>query len=146
MTLIFTTIGSAADYGNFGRWLFFTLTVICWGAQFASMSLTCKHRSLNCPFKTDSSFVTFQAPDRWKAAMALYMIGFISYGATLVFYAAIFPKLARNTPHARNLREKYEAGEVSAEEYEREESLEKNRISNISTVCNLRLNPSFRRL
>jgi len=66
--------------------------------------------------------------------MALYMIGFITYGATLVFYAAVFPRLARNTPHARQLLEKYRVGEISAEEYEIEESLEKNRISNISTV------------
>jgi len=66
--------------------------------------------------------------------MALYMLGFISYGATLVFYAALFPRLARNTPHARSLRDKYERGEISAEEYEREESLEKNRIGNISTM------------
>ncbi|KAH8113677.1 MFS general substrate transporter [Phellopilus nigrolimitatus] len=114
MTLIFTTIGSAADYGNFSRWLILTFTVICWGAQFASMSLT--------------------SPDRWRGAMALYMIGFISYGATLVFYSALFPRLARNTLHARTLREKYECGEVSAAEYEQEESLEKNRISNISTT------------
>ena len=67
--------------------------------------------------------------------MALYIVGFVSYGATLVFYAALFPRLARNTPHARKLRARYEAGEIDAEEYEREESLEKNRISNISTVC-----------
>lgn len=40
MTLLFTTIGSAADYGMFGRWLLFAMTVICWVAQFASMSLT----------------------------------------------------------------------------------------------------------
>ena len=66
--------------------------------------------------------------------MALYMIGFITYGATLVFYAASFPRLARNTPHARKLRDMYQTGEISAEEYEVEESLEKNRISNISTV------------
>ena len=64
--------------------------------------------------------------------MFLYMVGFISYGATLVFYAAAFPRLARNTAHARELREKYDAGEIEREEYEREESLEKNRISNIS--------------
>ncbi|TDL30024.1 MFS general substrate transporter [Rickenella mellea] len=114
MTAIFTTIGSAADYGNFGRWLFLAMTTICWGAQFSSMSLT--------------------SSDRWKAAMALYIIGFVSYGATLVFYAAIFPRLARNTPHAKALREKYENGEIPFEVYEREESLEKNRISNISTM------------
>ena len=69
--------------------------------------------------------------------MALYMIGFISYGATLVFYAAIFPRLARNTPHARKLRDMLDNGEITAEEYEKEESLEKNRISNISTVSSL---------
>ena len=63
--------------------------------------------------------------------MALYVVGFVSYGATLVFYAAIFPRLARNTAHARELREKYDAGEIAREEYEREESLEKNRISNV---------------
>ena len=74
-------------------------------------------------------------PSRWGTAMALYMIGFIAYGATLVFYAASFPRLARNTSHARKLRDMYQAGEISAEKYEAEESLEKNRISNISTVC-----------
>lgn len=73
-------------------------------------------------------------PSRWGIAMVLYMISFITYGATLVFYAAVFPRLARNTPHARQLLEKYQAGEIPAEEYEVEESLEKNRISNISTV------------
>ncbi len=67
--------------------------------------------------------------------MGLYMVGFIAYGATLVFYAAVFPRLARNTAHARSLKEKYENGETPREEYEQEESLEKNRISNISTVC-----------
>lgn len=66
--------------------------------------------------------------------MALYMIGFISYGATLVFYAAAFPRLARNTAHSQELRRKHEAAEISREEYEVEESMEKNRISNISTV------------
>ncbi|KAI0249986.1 MFS general substrate transporter [Lactifluus subvellereus] len=114
MTMIFTTIGSAADYGTFGRWPLFVMTLICWTAQFASMSLT--------------------SASRWRLAMALYMISFVSYGATLVFYAAIFPRLARNTRHSRDLREKFDGGEISVEVYEREESLEKNRISNISTT------------
>lgn len=66
--------------------------------------------------------------------MALYMISFITYGTTLAFYFAVFPRLARNTPHARQLRNKYEGGEISAEEYEIEQSLEKNRICNTTTV------------
>lgn len=130
MTLIFTTIGSAADYGRFGRYLLLFVTVVCWAAQFASMSLICKCTILRSGISIHCS----SAPDRWKAALGLYMLGFISYGATLVFYAAIFPRLARNTPHARELRRRLEHGEVSPETYEMEESLEKNRISNISTV------------
>ncbi|KAI6135172.1 MFS general substrate transporter [Pisolithus thermaeus] len=114
MTAIFTTIGSAGDYGTFGRWLLFVVTVVCWAAQYACMALT--------------------SPSRWQPAMVLYIVGFVSYGATLVFYAAAFPRLARNTPHSRKLRDKYQNGEISAEEYEKEESLEKNRISNISTM------------
>lgn len=35
---------------------------------------------------------------------------------------------------SRQLRAEYEEGRLTREEYEREESLEKNRISNISTV------------
>ncbi|KAF9562450.1 MFS general substrate transporter [Agrocybe pediades] len=114
MTLIFTTIGSAADYGTFGRWLLFVITVICWASQYAEISLT--------------------VPSRWPLAMALFMIGFITYGATLVFYAALFPRLARNTQHSRTLLARYDAGEITREVYEVEESLEKNRISNISTT------------
>ncbi|KAF9461520.1 autophagy-related protein 22-like protein [Collybia nuda] len=114
MTLIFTTIGSAADYGTFGRWLLFCVTCVCWGAQFASISLT--------------------SPSRWPVAMAIYMISFISYGATLVFFAAAFPRLARNTAKARKLQEKLAAGEIDQATYDRDESMEKNRISSISTT------------
>ena len=42
--------------------------------------------------------------------MALYVVSFVSYGATLVFYAAAFPRLARNTPRTRALKAKYDAG------------------------------------
>lgn len=55
-------------------------------------------------------------------------------GATLVFYAALFPRLARNTPTSRSLRQRLNKKEITPENYETEESLEKNRISNISTV------------
>ncbi|KAG1782927.1 autophagy-related protein 22-like protein [Suillus placidus] len=114
MTAILTTIGSAADYGTFGRWLLFAITVVCWAAQYACMALT--------------------TPNRWVLAMVLYIIGFVSYSVTLVFYAALFPRLARNTPRARQLREKYENSEIPPEVYEQGESLEKNRITDIFTV------------
>ena len=74
------------------------------------------------------------APDLWKLAMVLFIVGYVSYVTAMVFYLAVFPRLGRNTTHSRNLREKYENGQISVEEYEREESLEKSRISNISMV------------
>jgi hypothetical protein len=40
MTVLFTTLGSAADYGMFARWLLLVTSLINWGVQFASMSLT----------------------------------------------------------------------------------------------------------
>ncbi|KAH9899451.1 MFS general substrate transporter [Cubamyces lactineus] len=112
MTLLFTTVGSVADYGPFGRWVLLVFTVLCWAAQIATISLN--------------------GPDRWRLAMALYIIGCVTYGAASVFCAAIFPRLARNTEHARELREKLRQGGISSEEYEHEESMEINRISNIS--------------
>ncbi|KAG2060272.1 hypothetical protein BDR06DRAFT_1002781 [Suillus hirtellus] len=114
MTVTLTTIGSAADYGTFGRWLLFAITVVCWAAQYACMTLT--------------------TPNRWVLAMIMSIVSFVSYSITLVFYAALFPRLARNTPRVRQLREKYENGEISPEVYDQEESLEKNRITDIFTV------------
>ncbi len=67
--------------------------------------------------------------------MVLFIIGFVTYGATLVFYAAAFPRLARNTARTRQLEDMYRKGEISKDELDLEVSLEKNRISNISTVC-----------
>ena len=107
MTAIFTTIGPAADYGTFGRWLLFTVTLVCWAAQYACMVL----RFNAGVFSTISSSS--------RSHMGLYIVGFVSYSATLVFYTADFPRLAWNTPHSRSLREKYENSYISVEEYER---------------------------
>jgi hypothetical protein len=67
-------------------------------------------------------------------AFIIYIINFTSFGATLVFYMAIFPRLARCTARTLEMRDKLSTGQVSKHEYDIEESMEKNRISNISTV------------
>ena len=90
--------------------------------------------SLVLKFSVCNREAEWVAPSRWHIAMALYIISFVTYGVSLVFFAAAFPRLARNTPYLWKLRGRYENGDISAEEYEREESLEKNRITNISTV------------
>ncbi|ESZ97147.1 autophagy-related protein Atg22B2 [Sclerotinia borealis F-4128] len=115
MTIIFVALGSAADYGNFGRWLFLFLTVVCWIFQYGMMSI--------------------KEPSQWPAAMALYIVSYISYGATLVFFSALFPRLARYMPHVRKARdEDLKDGKINQAEYDRIESMERNHISNISTA------------
>ncbi|KAI0306808.1 MFS general substrate transporter [Multifurca ochricompacta] len=114
ITIILTTISPAADYGSFGRWLLLGVTLISLGAQFSAMSLT--------------------RPGRWGASMAMYMTIFTTYGVTLALYTAIFPRLARHTRFSRDLRERYNRGEIPAEVYEEGESLERTRISNTITA------------
>ncbi|KAF8261785.1 autophagy-related protein 22-like protein [Lactarius quietus] len=115
MTVVYATFGPVADYRMIGRWLLLISTIICWAAQFASISLT--------------------SPSRWGAAMALYMISFTSRGIILAFIAALFPQLARNTRHSRELRKRRERGELSTEAYEKEKGIENNKISSFSMIC-----------
>ena len=132
MTLVYATIGPVADYGTCGRWLLLISTAICWAAQFASMSLTCRSQHLKpllrCALRRQL------APGSWGTAMALYIISFASRGITQSFYSAPFPHLARNTPHSRELRRKHERGELSPEAYEKERVIEKSKMSSISMV------------
>lgn len=71
---------------------------------------------------------------QWQSAIAVYLLGYISYGVTLVFYASIFPRLARNTAKTKDARAKLDRGEIATEEYEQTEMLERNRLSTISTA------------
>ncbi|KAI9830541.1 MAG: hypothetical protein M1819_005499 [Sarea resinae] len=115
MTLMFVWLGSAADYGSFGRWLLLVLTVICWAFQYG--------------------FMAIRHPSQWHSAMGLYIVSYVAYGATLVFYAAIFPRLARYMPDVRKARdEDLKEGKISQGEYDKIESMEKNHLSNISTA------------
>ncbi|KAJ5891885.1 uncharacterized protein N7473_008113 [Penicillium subrubescens] len=115
MTVIFVWLGSAADYGSFSRWLLLGLTVVCWALQYGMMAI--------------------RDPSQWPAAMGMYVVAYICYGATLVFYAAVFPRLARYMPHVRKAREEdLREGKIDQKEYDAIESLERNHISNISTA------------
>lgn len=114
MTMFFTSVGSLADYSNYNKWVLIGATVTCWASQFGWMGIT-------------------QA-DQWKSGVAVYLLGYISYGITLVFYASLFPRLARNTAKTKKAREQLDNGEIATEDYETVEMLERNRLSTISTA------------
>ena len=108
MTVIFVWLGSAADYGSFGRWLLLVLTVVCWALQYGMLAI--------------------RDPNQWPAAMGMYVVAYIAYGATLVFYAAVFPRLARYMPHVRKARDELRERKIDQQEYDTIESLERNHI------------------
>ncbi|CEJ04281.1 hypothetical protein RMCBS344292_18248 [Rhizopus microsporus] len=81
--LLFTTFGSLADYGRWNRYILFTATVI-----------SCLFQALPIVLINDDG-------SHWPLMMAVMIIGLIAYGATLVFYAAVFPILSDNLPAVR---------------------------------------------
>jgi hypothetical protein len=140
MTLIFTTVSAAADYGNLGRWMLLISTVICWGSQFATMALTGASYMRHLTYLNAGSRRKMCPPvgsSRWPVAFVLYVINFTSFGITLVFYIAMFPRLARCTPRTLEMRDQLIKGQISKQEYDVEESMEKNRISNTANVSRL---------
>lgn len=120
MTVLFTALGSAADYGNASSAILFGATVLCWAAQLGFL---------------------FVGEGGWRTAMGLYIGGMVTYGVTLVFYASVFPRLARNTPATKIARRKIGIVEgcggdgVEAEKEAVEvEALERARLSSHSTA------------
>lgn len=114
MTVIFVWLGSAADYGSFGRWLLLVLTVVCWALQYGMLAI--------------------RDPNQWPAAMGMYVVAYIAYGATLVFYAAVFPRLARYMSHVRKARDELRERKIDQQEYDTIESLERNHIRSVPTI------------
>ncbi|KAI9499724.1 autophagy-related protein 22-like protein [Zychaea mexicana] len=82
--LLFTTFGSLADYGRWNRYILLLATVIGCASQILPIVLV----------NDDGS--------GWGGMMAINIVALISYGTSLVFYAAAFPVLSDNLPAVRH--------------------------------------------
>jgi hypothetical protein len=131
-TITLTAIGPVADYGTLGKWPLLVTTIIYWASMFSVMTLTCKYGTSSYTTYASAPYFYDIAPSRWGAAMAVYIIGFTSYGIMLAFYAAVFPRLARNTRTMCEYREMYDQGRITAKVYEQAEALERSKISSLS--------------
>jgi MFS-type transporter involved in bile tolerance (Atg22 family) len=69
---------------------------------------------------------------QWRTGLGLYIVGLIAYQLSLTYWTAAFPGLARNTPHLREKAEQFEAGEISREEYDFNDSMKRNELSNVA--------------
>ncbi|KAL4260910.1 Autophagy-related protein [Pleurotus pulmonarius] len=116
--VVLLSIGAWADYG---RWrpnitIFFTLIAV--GVSFAWLGV--------------------DDPSKWRAGIALYILGLITYQCALTFWTAAFPGLARDLREVRASATQAKNKEISTTEHADFESLARNRISNVSfAICSL---------
>jgi len=114
--LLFIGIGSLADYGNWNPWVVRGFSVLCWAFEFGFLGVT--------------------TANKWRAAMALYILSSVTFWASYVFFNAIFPKLAHDLPEARQAREEFLNGSIKEEEFERRCSMARSKIMNVSYFWN----------
>ncbi|KDR78969.1 hypothetical protein GALMADRAFT_266386 [Galerina marginata CBS 339.88] len=109
-------IGAWADYGRWRPNITIFFTVVAVGVSFAWLGV--------------------EQPSQWRAGVALYILGLITYQCSLTFWTAAFPGLAHDLPEVEQSRSEMESGGKSRQEHDRFHSLARNRISNVSfAVC-----------
>ncbi|THH32255.1 hypothetical protein EUX98_g1933 [Antrodiella citrinella] len=110
--VVLLVIGAWADYGSWRPNITIFFTIIAVGVSFAWLGV--------------------DSPDRWQAGVALYILGLIAYQCALTFWTAAFPGLARNLPEVRDSATAVTQNDKSLEEHAHFESIQRNRISNVS--------------
>ncbi|KAE8448160.1 hypothetical protein EG329_009764 [Mollisiaceae sp. DMI_Dod_QoI] len=114
--LLFISVGSLADFGNWNPWVVRGFSVLSWAFEFG--------------------FLGIKTAPKWRIAMALYILSGITFWASYVFFNAIFPKLAHDLPEARQAREDFLNGTITEEQFERKCSMARSKIMNISYAWN----------
>ncbi|KAM0521806.1 hypothetical protein ACHAPE_002367 [Trichoderma viride] len=109
---LFLIIGAYADFGTGRRWILVVWSLIAYGIGFGWLGV---HK-----------------PEQWKTATGLYIVGLIAYQLTLTYWTAAFPSLARNTTKLKDSRLQYESGDITLEELDRRDEMERSRLSNVS--------------
>ncbi|PBP19634.1 hypothetical protein BUE80_DR009662 [Diplocarpon rosae] len=114
--LVFITVGSLADFGNWNPWVVRGFSVVSWVLEFGFLGVT--------------------TASKWRIAMALYIMSGVTFWASYVFFNAIFPKLAHDLPEVRAAREELLKGSINEEEFEYKCSMSRSKIMNLSYVWN----------
>jgi len=112
--VLFLILGSFADYGTWRPYILVFWSIVAFGLGFGWLGV--------------------HTEDKWPVATGLYMVGLIAYQMCITFWTAAFPGLARNTAEMRHQAEAYEQGEISREEYDFADMMQRNRISNVAFI------------
>ncbi|KAJ7067231.1 autophagy-related protein 22-like protein [Mycena amicta] len=106
-------IGAWADYGTSRPNITIFFTILAVAVSFAWLGV--------------------EDPSQWRAGVALYILGLITYQCSLTFWTAAFPGLARDLPEVQE-----SLSAVKSDDHAQLTSLSRNRISNVSfAVCSL---------
>lgn len=110
--VLFLVIGAYADFGTGRRWILLVWSIIAYGIGFG--------------------WIGVHTAEKWKVSVGLYMMGLITYQVTTAYWVAAFPSLARNTQHLRDSQTAYANGEISQQELDRRDEMERARLSNVA--------------
>ncbi|ODN80314.1 hypothetical protein L198_07814 [Cryptococcus wingfieldii CBS 7118] len=113
-TLCFLLIGPYSDYGNWRPYILIFFTLISWAAGFAWLGI--------------------ESAEKWKAATAVYMLGYFSFNVAVGFYFAAFPGLVRDMPKVIESEREVLEGRKDAEEHTKLDMLERSKLSNLSLI------------
>lgn len=110
--VLFLFIGSFADFGTFRPNILIVLSIVAYAIGFGWLGV--------------------HTADKWRTGVGLYIVGLIAYQLTLTYWTAAFPGLARNTKQLREKARQYEDGEITREEYDKDDSMKRNELSNMA--------------
>ncbi|KAH7930161.1 MFS general substrate transporter [Leucogyrophana mollusca] len=105
-------IGAWADYGRWRPNITIVFTAVAVAVSLAWLGV--------------------EDPSRWRAGVALYVLGLIAYQGSLTFWTAAFPGLARQLPEVQESALQVAEGKKESDVHAAFESLSRNRVSNIS--------------
>jgi MFS-type transporter involved in bile tolerance (Atg22 family) len=111
---LFLFLGSMADYGRWRPWILIFWSIVAFALGFAWLGV--------------------HTQDKWPVATGLYMVGLIAYQMCITFWTAAFPGLARNEPEMRKKAEQYEAGEITRDDYDFADMMQRNKIYNVAFI------------
>ncbi|KAL2049363.1 hypothetical protein ABVK25_010373 [Lepraria finkii] len=110
--VLFLIIGSYADFGHSRPNILIVLSIVAFAIGFGWMGV--------------------HTANKWHVAAGLYIVGLIAYQTTLTFWTAAFPGLARNTDQLRKKAEQYTAGQITRDQYDYADTLQRSRLSNMA--------------
>ncbi|EXJ60129.1 hypothetical protein A1O7_04281 [Cladophialophora yegresii CBS 114405] len=112
--VLFLFLGSMADYGRWRPYILIFWSVVAFALGFGWLGV--------------------HTQEKWPVATGLYAVGLISYQMCITFWTAAFPGLARNTPQMREKAEQYENSEITRDDYDFADMMERNRIYNVAFI------------